>query len=352
MTAPEPIRVSFIGAGGICEQRHLPGLQQIPGVELVAVCNRSAESSERIKQKWGFARIESEYRKVIDDPNVDAIFIGTWPYLHRELSIAALQAGKHVFCQARMCMDWNEAQEMCAAAKSHPQQVSMVCPSPFRVRWERAVKQVLASPEFGRLERVTVSSVSNVNTNPAKITWRERVEYSGLNILQVGIFAETLNAWCGEYSELFATTQIPLAEKIDVNAQPYIIRIPQNVEIRGQLHCGAAIYELHTGMNSGSDYLEIFLRSQEKTCKVDLLTGNVVSLRNTGKPQLQIIDSTCDPWRVEQEFITAVLAARRGEPWRAENRINPDIQEAARYMLKMQAIHDSAASGQPVELRV
>ena len=117
MNNPVPIRISFIGAGGICEQQHLPGLARIPGIELAAVCNRSAESSERIKQKWGFARIETDWRKVIDDPDIDAIFIGTWPYLHRELSIAALNAGKHVISTKPMEASLAACDEIIAAAE-------------------------------------------------------------------------------------------------------------------------------------------------------------------------------------------------------------------------------------------
>lgn len=99
MNDPELIRLGFIGAGGICEQRHLPNLTKMPGVELVAVCNRSPESSRRVQEKWGFARTVDDWRQIIEASDIDAVFIGTWPYRHCELSLAALAAGKHVFCQ-------------------------------------------------------------------------------------------------------------------------------------------------------------------------------------------------------------------------------------------------------------
>jgi predicted dehydrogenase len=335
MSVLDRVRVSFIGAGGICEQRHLPGLAQIPGVELVAVCNRSLDSSERIKQKWNFERTESDWRKVIDDPTVDAIFIGTWPYMHCELSLAALSAGKHVFCQARMCMDWNEAQQMTAAAAAHPQQVNMVCPSPFRVRWERTVKRVLASPEFGQLQMVNVDSRNNANGNPNQISWREQIQYSGLNILQVGIFAETLDAWCGEYATLTATTKIELPEKFDAAGQRHEIKVPQIVRIGGKLVSGALITEMHSGL-SAQEISEITLFGTEKTCHIDLLAGNIQLLRKQGPSNKQILDATGDPWQVEAHFIAAVRAARRGEP----GQVSPDFLEASRYMRKMQLIHD------------
>src|SRR5712691_1453587 len=194
----EPIRLGFIGAGGICEQRHLPNLSKMPGVELISVCTRSPESSRRVGKKWGFARAADDWRQVIEANDIDAVFIGTWPYRHCELSLAALAAGKHVFCQARMCMDWAEACRMVAAASAHPNQVTMVCPSPFRVRWERSIRELLTSERFGRLLCVSVNSMTSANRDPQQISWRERRELSGFNILQVGIYAETLNAWCGD----------------------------------------------------------------------------------------------------------------------------------------------------------
>src|SRR5262245_24496244 len=224
MSSANRLGVAFIGAGGICEQRHLPGLAKCPEAELISVCNRSEESSRRVAQKWGFRRTAVDWEQIIDDPAVDAVFIGTWPYMHRELSVAALEAGQHVFCQARMCMDWREAQEMVAAAAAHPHQVSMICPSPYRVRWERRVKHLLKSGELGELRSVNVILAGAANCKPNQVTWRERIELSGLNILQVGIIAETLNAWCGEYESLAAVTRVLISEKRDTSGQTVEIK--------------------------------------------------------------------------------------------------------------------------------
>lgn len=335
MNGPEPIRLGFIGAGGICEQRHLPNLAKMSGVELVAVCNRSPESSRRIQEKWGFARTADDWRQVIEANDIDAVFIGTWPYRHCDLSLAALAANKHVFCQARMCMDWAEARQMVAAAGSHPGQVTMVCPSPFRVRWERTIRELLASERFGRLLSVSVTSMTSANCDPHQISWRERRELSGLNILQVGIYAETLNAWCGDYVSLKATTATPL-QKFDANRQPVEIQIPQIVAITGTLEGGVLCTEFHTGLSAGYERAEILLCGSAATCRVDLLAQQVELLTASSKAGA-VIDSVGDEWRVEAEFLDAIRAARRGETWT----VRPNFVEAERYMRKMQAIHES-----------
>ncbi len=340
----ERIRLGFIGAGGICEQRHLPNLAKMPGVELVAVCNRSEESSRRVQEKWGFARTADNSKQIIDAGDIDAVFIGTWPYLHCELSLAALAAGKHVFCQARMCMDYAESVQMVSAANAHPQQVAMVCPSPIRVRWERTVHQLLASERFGRLLSVTVISANAANRDPIEISWRERRELSGLNILQVGIYAETLNAWCGDYLSLTATTSISL-NKRDTQGRTIAIEIPQTVSITGTLSGGVVCTEFHSGLDAGFERAEILLCGSVATCRVDLLTQQVV-LHLAASSTGEVIDTVGDEWQVEAEFLAAVRAARHGEVWR----VRPSFTEAARYMRKMQAIHDSARESQQVNL--
>lgn len=57
--AGETLRIGFIGAGGNTTLRHIPGLQAIEGVELVAVCNRSEESGRRVADEFGIARVET-----------------------------------------------------------------------------------------------------------------------------------------------------------------------------------------------------------------------------------------------------------------------------------------------------
>src|SRR5436190_19140112 len=110
--AQQRVRIGIIGAGGIVRQRHYPGLKKIPGVELVVVANRSRESSERAAAEFGIPEIRTDWREVLAMPDLDAVLIGTHPSLHAEATIAALEAGKHVFCQARMARNYAEARAM------------------------------------------------------------------------------------------------------------------------------------------------------------------------------------------------------------------------------------------------
>ncbi|MCB0161979.1 MAG: Gfo/Idh/MocA family oxidoreductase, partial [Caldilineaceae bacterium] len=88
----QPIRVGVIGAGANTRSRHIPGLQAIDGVEVVAVCNRSEESGRRVAEEFGIPHVYTHWWDVIAAPDLDAVVIGTWPYMHHRLSIAALEA--------------------------------------------------------------------------------------------------------------------------------------------------------------------------------------------------------------------------------------------------------------------
>src|SRR2546421_8495696 len=125
--AANKLRIGIIGAGGIVRSRHLPALRGIEGVEVIAVCNRSRESGAAVAREFAIPEVMTDWRALVARDNLQAIFVGTWPYTHAEMSIAALDAGKHVFCQARMARNLAEAREMLGAAERHPQQVATLC---------------------------------------------------------------------------------------------------------------------------------------------------------------------------------------------------------------------------------
>src|SRR6266540_4317835 len=117
---PDTIRIGLVGAGGIARQRHLPGFKQIDGAEVVSVVNRSRESSERVAKEFGIPGVHDTWTALVQDPRIDAVVIGTWPYLHHPVTLAALAAGKHVLTEGRMAMNAAQAREMLAAARAHP----------------------------------------------------------------------------------------------------------------------------------------------------------------------------------------------------------------------------------------
>src|SRR4030095_13501429 len=134
------IRIGIAGAGGIARQRHLPGFAQIDGVEVVSVANRSRASSEHVAKEFGIARVHDSWQALVTDPEIDAVVIGTWPYLHHPITVAALANGKHVLTEGRMAMNGGEARQMLAAARAQPALVTQIVPGPFTLAVDATVQ--------------------------------------------------------------------------------------------------------------------------------------------------------------------------------------------------------------------
>jgi predicted dehydrogenase len=154
-TNHQKLRVGIVGAGDIVRTRHLPGLKKNPEVEVVAVSNSTYESAEKFcRENAPHAVPMQNWADLLALPDIDIVWIGTPPYMHSAITVSALEAGKHVFCQARMSMDRVEAEEMLAASKRYPELVTMLCPPPFGLRGDLLVKKLLAENYLGRPHHV------------------------------------------------------------------------------------------------------------------------------------------------------------------------------------------------------
>ena len=95
----EIIRIGYVGAGANTRLRHLPGFAAIDGVENISVANRSRESGKRVADDFGISTVYDSWIDLIEADDTNAICIGTWPYMHRNLVLAALEADKHVLTE-------------------------------------------------------------------------------------------------------------------------------------------------------------------------------------------------------------------------------------------------------------
>ena len=157
------LRVGLVGAGENTRRRHIPGLRAVAGVEIVGVANRTAESTERVARDLGIEVRYPDWKSLVADKSLDAVVIGTWPNLHCEVTCAALAAGKHVLCEARMARDLAEARQMKAVAEAHPNQVAMLVPSPFGLECDPEVSGLLYGNLIGDLREIVVVEIGRAH---------------------------------------------------------------------------------------------------------------------------------------------------------------------------------------------
>jgi len=239
--ADTPIRVGFVGAGANTRKHHIPKLKAQPGVELVAVANRSKESGERVAKEFGIARVEDDWRRVVEAKDVDAICIGTWPYMHRELTVAALAAGKHVLCEARMAMNAAEGRQMLEASRKAPRLVAQLVPAPHTLELDSTLQKLLAEGYAGEVHAVEVQATQQARFAELgdAMHWRQDIRLSGNNILNMGIWYEAMMRWLGPARRVMAMTKVAVPRRKDETGAWQEVKVPDHVDILVTFKSGA-----------------------------------------------------------------------------------------------------------------
>ena len=153
----EPIRIGIVGAGRIVAAEHVPRFRAIDGVELVGVANRSEESARRAADELGLPRAYPSWQALVADPDLDAVLVGAWPILHAPVTIAALEAGKHVLTEARMAATAEDARAMVRAARAHPGPGRDGRPGHFSAWADATIVRLLRDGAIGRVRHVQVA---------------------------------------------------------------------------------------------------------------------------------------------------------------------------------------------------
>ena len=338
------IRIGVIGAGNNTRVRHIPGLRAIEGVGVISVCNRSRESSQRVADAMAIPQVYDDWRQLIAADDIDAVVIGTWPYMHCDMTCAALEAGKHVMCEARMAMNPEEARAMLAAAQAHPNLAAQIVPSPFTLRVDRTIQDLLTDGYLGDLYTVTARGTVPGFVNPeAPLTWRQRQDRSGLNILNMGIWYEALSRWVGPAVNVFARSKIVVPLRHDAESDaPFGVDVPDHVNIIADLaRGGQAAFEFSSVCGLIPDP-GAWLCGSAGTLRYDQMSNKLYGGRrdSQGLQEIDVVPEKAASWRVEEEFIGAI----RGE----EEIVLTDFATGVKYMEFTAAVHRSAATGQMV----
>ena len=111
------VGIGLVGAGSMADL-HVRAFSKIRAVNLVAVCSRQVETVEKRKKEWGIRRGYADFNELVRDPDVDAVDIVAPNSLHARIAIAALSAGKPVFCEKPPALNAEETQEMNRAASA------------------------------------------------------------------------------------------------------------------------------------------------------------------------------------------------------------------------------------------
>ncbi len=341
------LRVGLVGAGDNTRKRHIPGLKAIPGVELSGVVNRTPDSTDRVAREFGIQKQYPNWQALVADDQIDAVVIGTWPNLHCEVTCAALAAGKHVLCEARMARNVSESRQMLAAAQAHPRQIAMLVPSPFGLECDAEIVTLINHNYLGDLREVVVIGADDQFHDYTKfLHWRQDAAISGVNVLTLGILHETVSRWIPQPSRVFAQTETFEPSRPNPRGDGNLrVTVPDSVQVLTQYGSGACGMYHFSGITLAGPGKQIHLYGALGTIKVMFGEHDQMLLGRLGDRDVHPITIPAERlggWRVEAEFVGAI----RGEESVKRN----DFSTGLRYMEFTEAVARSATSGRAIEL--
>ena len=186
---------------------HPRSAQIVPGVDIVGVVNRTAESTARVAKEFDIPRTSiPNWPALIADPEIDAVVIGTWPNLHCELTCAALEARKHVLTEARMARNADRGPSHVRGGPPISRSRQANRPEPVRSRAKRLCaradrRRFLGRNSRGRRDRRD-GRLLEVRCAAALAAGCRRS--AGTTCLSMGILHETVLRWAPPPTRVFA----------------------------------------------------------------------------------------------------------------------------------------------------
>ncbi len=335
------LRVGIVGAGRNTREKHIPGLRALAGVEVVSVCNRSRELSEKCADLFDIPTVYDHWLELVQAPDTDAIVIGTWPYRHAPITLAALAADKHVLCEARMAMNAAEAQAMVAAAQANPHLTAQLVPSPFTLQVDLTVKRLISEGYLGDILAIEVREESGFIDFQAPLHWREDKNLSGLNVMGLGIWYEALMRWVGEATQVMAMGEVFTRMRQDPGSgEMRAVQIPDHLDVTAKMACGA---QAHFGLSRVKGFrktIELSLFGSQGNlwfAEGELLGGR---RGDQGMQEIVILPAEAGQWRVEAEFVNAIRGIEKIKL--------TTFEDGLKYMRFTEAVARSMAEGRAV----
>lgn len=342
------VRIGVVGAGRNTRTLHIPNLQKISGVEVVSVVNRSRESSQRVASEFRIARVHDNWRELVADPAIDAVVIGTWPYLHCPITLAALAAGKHVLTEARMAMNAAEARQMLAAARARPDLVAQIVPAPHTFLVDATVCQLMAEGYLGELQAVDLRVSTGFTQPDEPMHWRMDRDLSGHNAMSMGIWYECLSRWIGPAAGVSARTRVAAPWRKDKDSGGLrAAGVPEHIEVLAD-YANGAIARMHWSTVAGfMPGPEVWLYGSEGTLRIEERGRHNTQLSGGRRGDrvmapIAVAAEKQEHWRVEEEFIGAI---RGTEPIRRTG-----FADGVKYMEFTEAVYRSNSEGRRIAL--
>lgn len=360
MPASKKLGLAIIGTGGMGRE-HARRLQQEKSCELKAACDLRPAELENFVKDFGIPKGYSDYKELLADPEVEAICVVTPDGLHAEISIAALNAGKHVLCEKPLALNYGEALQMEAAARKSGcvNMVNFVYRNSDAL--QRAV-EIVSSGEIGELLHVEAhylqswlsSKVWGDWRSEPSWLWRLSTQHGSKGVLgDVGVHILDMASYpAGPVEKVHC--QLATFAKVKGEQQGEYHFDANDSAVMNLVFASGALGSVHcsrwaTG-HENSLYLGLY--GSKGAIKVDLDQSwtaiRLCSSRLRDSAKWETLECEAHP-STYQHFVRACLR-HRAEDTRWRNEAGPDFARGAEIQRLLDACFFSAECGRMLEL--
>ena len=361
----DKIRLGVIGANihrGWAVRSHLPALIASPEFELTAVCTTRMESAEESQKKFGARLAFDNYREMLAHPDIDAVAIVLRVPAHYEPTMAALNAGKHVYTEWPLGRTTAEAQEMADLAQSKGLR-NMVG---LQARANPAILYAKDLVESGFVGEVMSCHVSRIDGGVLKRqsdrTWQRDKEL-GANTLTIacGHTIDALRFVAGDFSQVSSVVSTQAKQWFEIDTDQMVdVTSPDNILVSGKLANGG-VGSVHIAANpwSGSGYrMEIYGRE-------GTLTVSSEGSPNTSAVRVQGVKNgdSLEDLNVPERYTFVLEGMPHGEPYNvgqmyyqfgqsilSGDECQPDFRTAVELHHFVDSIQASSDQGQEMQV--
>ena len=196
------IRIGVIGVG-FGAKVQAPAFQD-EGFEVAAICSRREERAREVADSLGISHAYTDYRQMLEQPDLDAVSIVAPPNLHHDMTAAALDAGKHVLCEKPFAMDEAEAKAMLDKARGT--KLTAMVAHEFRFAPARSyVKELLEQGYIGDFQSASVTLFMRGGPPGGRpgFDWRQQYSYGGGQLGGLGShYIDCLRDWFGDVASV------------------------------------------------------------------------------------------------------------------------------------------------------
>ena len=185
---PSELRWGVLGAADIADRALIPALQAASGNRLLAIAARDQGRAAAMARRHGIERVHRGYAELLADPELDAVYLPLANHLHREWTLRALEAGKHVLCEKPLALDRTQGEEMATAAAAS----GRLLMEAVMYRFHPRIRELVASLESAPIRHLSASFGFPI-ASPEN--YRLQAQMGGGALLDTGFYVADVARW-------------------------------------------------------------------------------------------------------------------------------------------------------------